>query len=165
MLLQEHSHLTSRSAPQQGTLGLLMGIYGGGRERGGEGRKGVNRCQRFEPDATAVSTDDASAVSAPTQLDDQLRTLWFLDIEAGCGAARSGLPVGQEAAAEHLKSSECCIWNVFPSNPCLWGQERSTSSVRWGEGLTGNKTWLKRGNREEECAMKRQFFFGWVEPC
>lgn len=41
----------------------------------GEGRKGVSRCQSFRPDAAAVSTDDASTVSASTQLDDQLRTL------------------------------------------------------------------------------------------
>lgn len=47
-------------------------------------RKGVSRCPCFKPDAAAVSTDDASAASAPTRLDDQPRTLRFLDIEAGC---------------------------------------------------------------------------------
>lgn len=79
-LLQERSHLTSRSASQQGTLGLT-GIRSGveeEKEEEGEwqweGKNGDGRCQRFKPDATAVCTDDASAVSAPTQLHDQLRT-------------------------------------------------------------------------------------------
>lgn len=141
MLLQEHSHLTSQSAPQQGVLGLLMGIYRGRRGRVGEGRKGISRCQCFKLDAAAVSTDDASAVSASTQLDDQLRTLWFLDIKARCGAACSEFPMGHEAAAEHLKSGYCCIWNMFHGN---------SSSIRWGEGLMCNKTWLKMGNGEED---------------
>lgn len=113
MLMQERSHLTSRSTAQQGMLGLLMGIHWGGRERG---RKGFSRCQHFLPDAAAVSTDDASAVSAPTQLDDQLRMLWFLDFQAECGTACFTFPVEREAAAEHLRASDCCIWNMFPSD-------------------------------------------------
>lgn len=46
---------------------------GGGLD--GEGREDVSRCQSFKPDAAAVSTDDASTVTASTQLDDHVRTL------------------------------------------------------------------------------------------
>lgn len=77
------------------------------RRRKKEGRQQMPVFQK--PDATAVSTDDASAVSAPTLLNDQPRTLRFLDIEAGCGAACFESLVGQGDAAEHLSSSDCCI--------------------------------------------------------
>lgn len=100
MLVQEHSHLTSPSTPQKGTRGLLMGI-GGERWEG----RGVNRCQCFQPDAAAVTTDDASARSAATSLNDQLRTLRFLDIQVGCGAACFRSPAGPGAAAERLGSN------------------------------------------------------------
>lgn len=76
--MQERGYLTSPSAAHWGFPGLRTGIYGGGEGGGvpcGEGRKGVSRCQSFRPDAAAVSADDASTVSASTQLDDQLRAL------------------------------------------------------------------------------------------
>lgn len=42
----------------------------------GRGKEGYQQMPLFQkPDAAAVSTDDASTVSAPTLLDDQLRTL------------------------------------------------------------------------------------------
>lgn len=138
--MQERSYLTSPSAAHWGFPGLWTGIYRGGEGGGvpcGEGRKGVSRCQSFRPDAAAVSTDDASTVSASTQLDDQLRTLWFLDIQAG-----SGGPRGSRTAAEHLNSGGCRIWNMFPGHP---------SSAHHGKGLPCHRTCL---NREKECAMR-----------
>lgn len=52
----------------------------------------------------------------------------------------------KKAAAEHLNTGDCCIWNMFPGNP---------RSARQGEGLTCTETRLKRGNGEKECATKK----------